>query len=108
MILIFFGAPAGPAGAVVAALVFDSCFTPSLFYAFDSTLRFRSCSLDPLHSRSRPQPDDCRYMTEADQGWLARLKQGLAKTRAGIVGLFSATRVDEALFEELETALVSA
>jgi fused signal recognition particle receptor len=47
-------------------------------------------------------------MTEADQGWLARLKQGLAKTRAGIVGLFSATRVDEALFEELETALVSA
>ena len=47
-------------------------------------------------------------MTEADQGWLARLKQGLAKTRAGIVGLFSAARVDEALFEELETALVSA
>jgi fused signal recognition particle receptor len=47
-------------------------------------------------------------MTEADQGWLARLKQGLAKTRAGIVGLFSAARVDEALFEDLETALVSA
>jgi fused signal recognition particle receptor len=47
-------------------------------------------------------------MTEADQGWLLRLKQGLAKTRAGIVGLFSAARVDEALFEELETALVSA
>jgi fused signal recognition particle receptor len=47
-------------------------------------------------------------MTEADQGWLARLKQGLAKTRAGIVGLFSAARVDEALFDDLETALVSA
>ncbi|HEX4597978.1 MAG TPA: signal recognition particle-docking protein FtsY [Burkholderiaceae bacterium] len=47
-------------------------------------------------------------MSEADQGWLARLKQGLAKTRAGIVGLFSAPRVDEALFDELETALVGA
>jgi fused signal recognition particle receptor len=47
-------------------------------------------------------------MGEGNQGWLARLKRGLAKTRAGIVGLLSAQRVDEALFEELETALVSA
>jgi len=47
-------------------------------------------------------------MSEGDQGWLARLRQGLAKTRAGLVGLFSAARVDEALFEELETALVGA
>jgi fused signal recognition particle receptor len=47
-------------------------------------------------------------MSEGDQGWLARLRQGLAKTRAGIVGLFSAARVDEALFEELEAALVGA
>jgi fused signal recognition particle receptor len=47
-------------------------------------------------------------MSEEDQGWLARLKQGLAKTRAGIVGLLSAARIDEALFEELEAALVQA
>jgi fused signal recognition particle receptor len=47
-------------------------------------------------------------MTEGNQGWLARLKQGLAKTRAGIVGLFAGSRVDEGLFEELEAALVSA
>jgi fused signal recognition particle receptor len=47
-------------------------------------------------------------MSEEDQGWLARLKHGLAKTRAGIVGLFAAPRIDEALFEELEAALVSA
>jgi fused signal recognition particle receptor len=47
-------------------------------------------------------------MSEEDQGWLARLKQGLAKTRAGIVGLLSAARIDEALFEELEAALVKA
>jgi fused signal recognition particle receptor len=47
-------------------------------------------------------------MSEREQGWLARLKNGLAKTRSGIVGLFSGSRVDEALFEELEAALVSA
>jgi fused signal recognition particle receptor len=47
-------------------------------------------------------------MSEADRSWLARLKHGLAKTRVGIVGLFSAPRIDEALFEQLEAALVSA
>ena len=47
-------------------------------------------------------------MSEGDRSWLARLKQGLAKTRAGIVGLFSVPCVDEALFEQLEAALVSA
>jgi fused signal recognition particle receptor len=47
-------------------------------------------------------------MSDGDQGWLARLRQGLAKTRAGIVGLFSASRIDEALLEELEAALVGA
>ena len=47
-------------------------------------------------------------MSEENQGWLARLKQGLAKTRAGIAGLFSTPRFDPALFEELEAALVGA
>jgi fused signal recognition particle receptor len=47
-------------------------------------------------------------MSDNDQGWLARLKKGLAKTRAGLAGLFSTSRVDEALFEELEAALVAA
>src|SRR5579864_6894622 len=47
-------------------------------------------------------------MSKEDQGWLARLRQGLARTRAGIVGLLSGGRIDEALFEELEAALVGA
>jgi fused signal recognition particle receptor len=47
-------------------------------------------------------------MSEEDQGWLKRLRQGLARTRAGIVELFSAGRVDETLFEELEAALIGA
>jgi fused signal recognition particle receptor len=47
-------------------------------------------------------------MTDEDQGWLARLGQGLAKTRSSLVGLLSSARVDEALLEELEATLVRA
>jgi fused signal recognition particle receptor len=39
-------------------------------------------------------------------GWLARLKQGLSRTRGNLAGLFGVTRIDETLFEELETALL--
>ncbi len=47
-------------------------------------------------------------MSETDRGWLARLKKGLARTRAGIAGLFAEARLEPALFEELEAALVGA
>jgi fused signal recognition particle receptor len=43
-----------------------------------------------------------------DASWLARLKQGLRKTGSQLAGLFSRTRVDEALFEDLEAALIGA
>jgi fused signal recognition particle receptor len=39
--------------------------------------------------------------------WLARLKQGLARTSGNLAGLFVGVKVDEALFEELETALLT-
>jgi len=39
--------------------------------------------------------------------WLARLKQGLARTSGNLAGLFVGVKVDEALFEELETALIT-
>jgi fused signal recognition particle receptor len=41
-------------------------------------------------------------------GWLARLKTGLTKTRVNIVGLFSGGVVDEEFLEELELALIGA
>ena len=41
-------------------------------------------------------------------GWLARLRSGLARTRAQLAGVFSGATVDEALFEELESALILA
>jgi fused signal recognition particle receptor len=45
---------------------------------------------------------------EKKASWLARLKGGLAKTGQSIGSLFIGVRVDEALFEELETALIMA
>lgn len=44
----------------------------------------------------------------ARQSWLSRLKQGLARTGQNLGGLFVGVKVDEDLFEELETALIMA
>ncbi len=41
-------------------------------------------------------------------GWLDRLKSGLKKTGSSITTVFTGTRIDEALYEELETALLLA
>jgi len=40
--------------------------------------------------------------------WLSRLAQGLRKTGAGIAQVFTGTRIDDALYEELESALLLA
>jgi fused signal recognition particle receptor len=44
----------------------------------------------------------------AGGGWFSRLRQGLRRTGAGISGLFGGSRIDEALFDELESALIMA
>jgi fused signal recognition particle receptor len=41
-------------------------------------------------------------------GWFGRLRQGLAKTGSNIAQVFTGTRIDEALYEELEAALLMA
>jgi fused signal recognition particle receptor len=41
-------------------------------------------------------------------GWLARLRQGLARTGSGIAQVFTGTRIDDHLYEELEAALLMA
>jgi len=42
------------------------------------------------------------------QSWTARLKSGLSRTRQAIGGLFQRDRIDDALYEELESALLTA
>ena len=41
-------------------------------------------------------------------GWFSRLRQGLAKTGSSLAQVFTGTRIDEQLYEELETALLMA
>lgn len=41
-------------------------------------------------------------------GWLGRLRQGLARTGSSIAQVFTGTRIDDALYEELEAALLMA
>ena len=42
------------------------------------------------------------------QGWLGKLRAGLRKTGAGLAGVFTGTRIDEHLYEQLEDALLMA
>ena len=42
------------------------------------------------------------------KSWLARLKAGLQRTGSGIAQVFTGARIDEALYEELESALLMA
>ena len=42
------------------------------------------------------------------QSWFGKLKAGLGKTAAGIASVFGGSRIDEALFEDLESALLMA
>ncbi len=41
-------------------------------------------------------------------GWFNRLRSGLRKTGAGLSGLFVGARIDDALYDELESALIMA
>ena len=56
----------------------------------------------PLQPADKPQGDSGR------QGWLDRLKQGLRKTGSSISTVFTGTKIDDELYEELETALLVA
>ena len=50
-----------------------------------------------------PAPSD-----ETRGSWFSRLSQGLRKTGSGIAQVFTGTRIDDALYEELEAALLMA
>ena len=59
-------------------------------------------STPPSDPAERPSPPEPRA------GWLGRLAQGLRKTGAGIAQVFTGTRIDDALYEDLESALLQA
>ncbi len=57
--------------------------------------------------QAAPQPTD-KPQTAGRQGWLDRLKQGLRKTGSSISTVFTGTKIDDELYEELEAALLMA
>jgi fused signal recognition particle receptor len=48
-----------------------------------------------------PEPD-----AAAKKSWLSRLRHGLSKTSNNLTGIFVSAKIDEDLYEELETALL--
>lgn len=48
-----------------------------------------------------PSPD-----AAAKKSWISRLKHGLSKTSSSLTGIFVGAKIDEDLYEELETALL--
>ena len=76
---------------------------------------FKKKSLSaPAHPHEPDQassllPDVGRNRDEMDRSsWVSKLKQGLRKTGSGLATVFSGTRIDEPLYEELESALLLA
>ena len=56
-------------------------------------------------------PEPAAVVAAADEGrsgWLSRLRTGLSKTGSSIAKVFTGARIDDALYEELEAALLMA
>ncbi len=60
-----------------------------------------SGAADRAHSAEEAEP-------EIRRGWLDRLRPGLRKTGSSIAQVFTGTQIDDALYEELEEALLMA
>lgn len=66
-------------------------------------------TFEPALTDDDVSPQAMQVVEEAPaSGWFSRLRSGLRKTGAGLSGLFGGSRIDEALYEELESALIMA
>jgi len=62
----------------------------------------------PREAAETPAAPTPAAPAEARSGWLGRLAQGLRKTGSSIATVFTGTRIDDTLYEELESALLLA
>jgi fused signal recognition particle receptor len=62
----------------------------------------------PSAAPTEPPQTEPAEPASARAGWLAKLSAGLKKTGSGIAQVFTGTRIDDALYEELEAALLMA
>jgi fused signal recognition particle receptor len=63
---------------------------------------------DPSTSLAAPAAESPTTAAPVRQSWMERLKSGLRKTGSSITTVFTGTRIDDELYEELETALLMA
>jgi fused signal recognition particle receptor len=68
---------------------------------------FRS-SPKPTHPEALASAPTAAETATPRQTWLGKLKAGLKKTGGSIAAVFTGTQIDDALYEELETALLMA
>lgn len=72
-------------------------------HAQDSAIPEAASSIDPLPEGVKPTVAEVEKTS-----WMQRLKKGLSRTGQSIGGLFVGVKVDDELFDELETALIMA
>lgn len=86
--------PPAPRPAVPASVDTQPAAAPS-------TNGPEAATLETVEIVPPPQQD-----ASAKRSWLTRLKTGLSKTSSSLTGIFVGTKIDEDLYEELETALL--
>ncbi|MFL9948291.1 signal recognition particle-docking protein FtsY [Paraburkholderia agricolaris] len=86
--------PPAPRPAVPASVDTQPAAAPS-------TNEPEAAALETVEIVPPPQQD-----ASAKRSWLTRLKTGLSKTSSSLTGIFVGTKIDEDLYEELETALL--
>ena len=100
--------PVAVADASAALLPMESTNTIELIA--DSALPASAEAV--FDSQTAPEPEAApqaeAIASPSRGGWLDRLKSGLKKTGSSITTVFTGTRIDDALYEELETALLLA
>ncbi|MDB0525819.1 signal recognition particle-docking protein FtsY [Ralstonia solanacearum] len=91
---------ASPVAAPVASPVAVPVATPVAVPDTPAALDMQADDIETV-----PTPP---VVEQARKGWMSRLRSGLSKTSKSLTTLFVGVKVDEALFEELETALLMA
>lgn len=93
-------AVAGTASAPIATPGLSSDANPGTAHEVDAnnTARTEAALIEPAPA---PAP-------EAKRSWLSRLKAGLSRTSSNIATLFTGTKIDDDLYDELESALLMA
>jgi len=76
-----------------------------MFSLFKKKTPAAAAAPSPPESPAAPPPADA---TPERRGWIDRLRQGLRKTGAGITQVFTGARIDDELYEQLESALLMA